>query len=490
MNNIKSEKSVESMEKNIFGKNPAQDIDVDAIADMLSSDPEKIREFDEHYREYYIDWKKDTGSLFETNSKEAAERPETAADENKPEAVEEIIQRIVHNLISDTTTRLEIRSNAIKKGSLMSRKTDFVSLDELRRLPPEVRPMCTSLYMKADMPESSGLHLLQLLAGMKKETDHVKKKTIYGLFRQGMDILDLDGILYAMLDNNPNSMGFWLPEIAAANAVRNSWFKIPETIVVKVPMPILQLTRTDYAGINQTSLEIVNEWAQKVFKLDPEKKYFIKTGTYSSKYDYRNAKIAEDKEVNEIGAYLLYIQYQAQQMASPMTRPVIYGASTTNEWVVREYIEDKENNPTIYKGLPLHTEYRVFVDFDTKEVIGITPYWRPDVMKKHFITHALHSPHDFHDYVIYKAHEPVLMKRYEENKDKVEKHIREMLPYAGLTGQWSVDIMQNGEDFWLIDMATADTSALSDCVKENEGKRIRDYHVEWTKGLTKKLTES
>ncbi|MBR0283080.1 MAG: RICIN domain-containing protein, partial [Oscillibacter sp.] len=31
--------------------------------------------------------------------------------------------------------------------------------------------------------------------------------------------------------------------------------------------------------------------------------------------------------------------------------------------------EDKENNPCIYKGMPLHTEYRVFVDFDTDEVL-------------------------------------------------------------------------------------------------------------------------
>lgn len=53
------------------------------------------------------------------------------------------------------------------------------------------------------------------------------------------------------------------------------------------------------------------------------------------------------------------------------TQPSIYGAATTNEWVVREFIKDKENNPCIYKGLPLHTEYRVFIDADTKEVLGI-----------------------------------------------------------------------------------------------------------------------
>ena len=71
-------------------------------------------------------------------------------------------------------------------------------------------------------------------------------------------------------------------------------------------------------------------------------------------------------------------------MAGPLTSPCIYGVSTTNEWIVREFIKDKENNGQIYHGLPLHTEYRVFIDFDTDEVIGISPYWEPELMKKRF----------------------------------------------------------------------------------------------------------
>lgn len=59
-------------------------------------------------------------------------------------------------------------------------------------------------------------------------------------------------------------------------------------------------------------------------------------------------------------------------MASPLTAPCIYGAATTIEWVVRDFIQDKENSPYIYKGMPLHTEYRIFVDCDSKTVIGHT----------------------------------------------------------------------------------------------------------------------
>lgn len=90
--------------------------------------------------------------------------------------------------------------------------------------------------------------------------------------------------------------------------------------------------------------------------------YFIKTGTYSSKYEFRNAHIHNPKEINEMGEYFLFLNHLTCSMASPLNNRCFYGANTTNEWVVREYIKDKENNPTIYNGLPLHTEYRVFVD--------------------------------------------------------------------------------------------------------------------------------
>lgn len=155
-------------------------------------------------------------------------------------------------------------------------------------------------------------------------------------------------------------------------------------------------------------------------------------------------------------------------MASPFNNHCIYGVSTTNEWAVREFIEDKENNPCIYKGLPLHTEYRVFVDFDTKQVIGINPYWDPDVMKQRFGHESdADNPHNKHDYIIYSMHEETLMNRYNQNKDTVVNNINSLIQNIdGLSGQWSIDIMQNGDEFYLIDMALAQNSALIECVPE------------------------
>ena len=77
------------------------------------------------------------------------------------------------------------------------------------------------------------------------------------------------------------------------------------------------------------------------------------------------------------------------------------------------------------------------------------------------------SPHQIHDYIIYKSHKETLMRRYEENKDRVRMEIETLLPRLHLSGQWSIDVMQNGDDFWLIDMALAQNSALIECVPEN-----------------------
>ena len=34
------------------------------------------------------------------------------------------------------------------------------------------------------------------------------------------------------------------------------------------------------------------------------------------------------------------------------------------------------------------------------------------------------------------------------------------MPNVKLTGQWSIDIMQNGDSFWIIDMALAEQSSF------------------------------
>ena len=67
-----------------------------------------------------------------------------------------------------------------------------------------------------------------------------------------------------------------------------------------------------------------------------------------------------------------------------------------------------------------------------------------------------------------------LMEQYRKNIGKVKENLKRMLPEIGLTGQWSMDIMQNGNDFYLIDMALAENSALKECVPKSLLKKVEE----------------
>lgn len=438
----------------------------DDIAELLKTKPEYISEFEKAYSAKALT-DEIPDNFFEVNAKQAAAQHETS----KPisEEVDSMIDKIVEDLLAITKVWKYDGNGQIRKKELLPLPESFglITNEHINALPKEVRPQLTADMMKIDINAPPYLAILSQYHFFLTASNPKEKQFHYHKFRQGLDILDLDPITYEIIGTNKNSMGYWLPNIVEAVEKQN-FFMVPKTTIIKVPMTLLQLTRCEYTDLTRTTLNIVDRFCYKVFELDEEKEYFIKTGTYSSKYDFRNVHVKGAKEVRELGEYLLFIHNQALEMASPLSKPTIYGASTTNEWVVREFIQDKENNPCIYKGLPLHTEYRVFVDFDENKVIGVNPYWDPDIMKQRF-GHSpdSDSPHNLHDYVIYKAHEETLMKRYHENVDMVVKNLEAMLPDVNLDSQWSVDIMQNGDDFWLIDMSAATDSALVECVPKH-----------------------
>ena len=428
-------------------------------AELLKTDPSLIDSFEKAYQKAQLTGKP-SDNIFDINAKQASKLKKGLSEEE----LDKLVERIVDELLMLDRFYLPDHIDRVTNK-------DLSAIDESKR------PQLTGTLMKVDVSVPSYDMLLYEYSRFLSEQDPTARTHWYNLFRQGLDILDLDQITYQIIGMNRNSIGYWFPALKKA-VQRQDFFKVPVTKIIKVPMPVLQLTRLDYFSLTPATIKIVNRFCQEAFRLDPQKTYFIKTGTYSSKFDFRNAKVSGEKEVMEIGEYLLYIHWQAIQMAQPMSVPVIYGVSTTNEWAVREFIEDKEGNPCIYHGLPLHTEYRVFVDFDTDEILGIAPYWKPDVMKKRFGNMSdKDKPDMVHDYVIYLAHEDVLMKRYEDNKEKVVNALRDMICDVDLPGQWSVDIMQNGDDFWIIDMALAEMSALKECVPPGKLKKSKECWI-------------
>ena len=403
----------------------------DRVAELLKTSPEALAEFEKQYADRVLSVPGE--EFFDVNSRQASTQARSI-DPAVPPAninmaqVSVLEDRIVDELLAHTQTWSFDGVLQTSKTALFAlpAETPAVSMKDLSVIPLQVRPQLTGNLLRKDMPGNSYEGLLYYYSMFLTGRTPEEKALGYNHFRQGQ-----------------------------------TFFRIPATTIAHVPLPLLQLTRLEYSELTQTTLNIVDKWAMKAFTLDEDKDYFIKTGTYSSKFDFRNAKVSGRKEVRELGEYLVYIHFQANMMAGPLTQPSIYGVSTTTEWVVREFIPDKENNPCIYKGLPLHTEYRVFVDCDTDQVLGYTPYWEPETMKTRFSQeNDANSPHQIHDYVIYKAHEDTLMARYKANIETVVEHVKGILPALDLQGQWAIDIMQNGDDFWLIDMSLAENSAF------------------------------
>ena len=299
--------------------------------------------------------------------------------------------------------------------------------------------------------------------------DQYMHRQYHGLFHRTASVSDLTEDLYKRFKLNPNSMTHWLPKVVAANNTVTSAapapFLIPETTIWRLPIELAQYIRIPYEDTTSASRVLFNDIISTVFELKPDTTYFIKTGTFSCKFEFANARCSEPEEMGE---YFQVIQNIAMSL----------GAGESVDLVVREYIEDTEDNPTIYHGMPLRTEYRAFIDLDHRDpttgepeprLLGITPYWHPSVMEKAL---ALASSdvgagfgHINDDYHTYREHKENLMSKFHVHRDDVIARITALLPALraqGLQGQWSVDIMKNGDDFYLIDMALMCESALSE----------------------------
>lgn len=433
-------------------------LDVDTAAAMLRTTPGLLREFERSYHANVLDRKNaPTGPL----GPDARSVIESRSGHDLSDAVLALDARIVRELLADTSIIRYDGERLTAAPSLAPVPESYVTEADVDVLEPGERPQLAGELIHRQI---DAVNYPLLLDMWRRATDLKRsarqRREAYGMFRTGLDLLDLDPVMYRMLDLNPAGMGHWLPALAKANEGK-TFFRIPKTTIAKVPMTLLQLSHVEYESLTAATLDVVDRWAQAAFGLNPDGEYFIKTGTFSSKYDYRNAHVTGPHEVAQIGEYLLYIQSQAVEMAGPLNEPAMYGVSTTNEFVVREYVPDRLGLPTIYMGLPLRCEYRCFIDCDTDELLGIHPYWDPEVMNKRFRDAPdASNPHMRHDAVTYAMREPSLMREYGESKDLVAAYVRELLPGLGLAGQWSLDIMRDGDDCWLIDMAPAERSTF------------------------------
>lgn len=277
--------------------------------------------------------------------------------------------------------------------------------------------------------------------------DSAERTNQENLLSRLLSVSDLTEKVYSRFAQNKNSLYNWINEVEYAIKHTDTELISPKTKVWRLPIELAQFIRLEYHDTRQEDKELFNEIIFKKFGLEDGKTYFIKTGTFSSKFQFANAKCSEPRKMGE---YFSVINNFAMEV----------GAGQTIDLVVREYIEDVENNPTIYNGMPLRTEFRVFVDFDEQKIIGVVPYWNPLVMKRALSMGISDSMEQ--DYQTYLKHEHKLFDEYNEYLPRVRKAIKDMLPKVELEGQYSVDVMKNGDELYLIDLALMSESALTE----------------------------
>lgn len=238
---------------------------------------------------------------------------------------------------------------------------------------------------------------------------------------------------------DPNNISRWFPKI------ENCGIAVPRTFIFDVPVEVCKAYFMDNM---ERDIETVYQFVKEIIKKLPRDMFFMfmKNGTFSNKFNFSDCMVR--KEVFEITQRLININYTAEML----------GADGLSEVAFREFIGDhfylSQNCYRIYNGMPLRPEFRVFYDFDNKKVLYSVNYWDYDYCFKAI-------SRDLTDKIVYETAYPEIEKEYNSRRKEVEELVANHMCNVDMRGIWSVDIMYNKQNdkYYLIDMATANTSA-------------------------------
>ena len=236
-----------------------------------------------------------------------------------------------------------------------------------------------------------------------------------------------------------------------ANIISNQIFTFEETEI---------MCETDVIdNVNWEKINIILK--PTLDKMESRKIYNIKNGAFSNKFEF-NTSLANKED---LAKQLWLINYNS----------AMFDTGGYTELVVREYIPFNNNKvPTIYNGMPLREEIRVFYNIDTKKIEYIVDYWDYEYCEPNIRNKT--------DNIVFNWFHNKYGNRADKHKNIlkiVEAQIRkdiDTLKFDNcISGIWSIDFMyvNDIEDYtgiWLIDMARAHRSAYYDPNKFNGGK--------------------
>ena len=216
-------------------------LDQKELASFLKTTPEALQRFEDSYQYYAIDQNSETGNLFDEQKKSMPSN-----DGFTPEQ-EACINRVVNEFLSNSKL-LEWDGVKLQDHRFSITEEALITAEDLDCFSRENCPQATGIYSTFDLREDEDKILLWFLQQSETERNPQKRKAFYERFRNGLDLLDLTPIMYEILGRNRNSMENWFPQLIQG-IKRHSFFQVPKTKILTVPLPLLQLSRIQHESL-------------------------------------------------------------------------------------------------------------------------------------------------------------------------------------------------------------------------------------------------
>lgn len=258
--------------------------------------------------------------------------------------------------------------------------------------------------------------------------------------------------VFAEASDNPNAFNNWYYQLSG-------YLPSPRSIFIPLPYDwFCWVSSDDYAP---EMIVKFGAWLrpyvwEAVTSLGCSYPLFLKSSLTSHKFWFGKTKITEDITDHDLGDSALSMIYHA-----------LCGDQFTNGVVLRQYIDPDCSLPTIYHGMPLRAEYRVFYDFDAKKVLAVVPYWERETM----VNSLSYLPEDL---AVFQSQADRLEREFTQGRDSVVRLVEDSLrDFPGRPGgkygaaKWSLDFMTDGDgELWFIDAAIASMSAYQEVLDE------------------------
>lgn len=251
----------------------------------------------------------------------------------------------------------------------------------------------------------------------------------------------------------PENFSNWYPHIKSFGQFKNAEV-INNQIFTWEEVDTMQET-DNISNVNWNKLNLILK--PTLDKMSKFRMYSIKNGCFSNKFDFGTCISDKDELVQN----LWKINYVSS----------MYDTGGYTELVVRELIPyNNRVTPTIYNGMPLRTELRVFYNMDKKKIEYVTDYWDYD--------YCYENLPNITDKIIFKwfHQQDSTIERLKYITDYIYKNIHSLEFDDTLKGIWSIDFMlcTDCEEYgdydgvYLIDMARGFRSAYWDKDKIEE----------------------